>query len=143
MMDRSSVHDGSRRRARVIALLVVYALFLVLPGVHGLMHDHGGDLAVAASVSGPPVAVSACGGDCEHPLHDHHEAHGDACPVCQLASSTKSFWRGAPTEVPATLFGSALIAAGAPRARVFDDLRLARGPPLRPRFDHSVFSVVA
>jgi len=141
-MDGSSIYETGRR-VRVISLLVIYALFVVLPGVHGLMHDHGDDLAVAASVSGPPVAASACGGHCEHPLHDHHESHGDGCPVCQLSSSAKPFWGGVPVQGPVALVGSALFASIAPRAQVLGDLRLARGPPSRPRFENSDSSVVA
>lgn len=131
--------ERSRMRRRALVLLAVYALFVILPAAHLLLHDHGDRLAPVGSAEGATYLAAACGDGCEHPLHHHGDhAADEACAVCQTMGSAKGLPQlAAPASVAVAPRGR--LASIDYRLRKAPEMRvaLARGPPhtVVPRFE--------
>lgn len=122
-------HERSRSRRRALLLLAVYALFVLLPAAHLLVHEHGASpLAPAGPAGGPTSLAAACGDRCANPLHDHHAHAADGfCAVCRV--------QGSPYDLPALPSSAAVELAPLGRALpAGSELRSApqsRGPSVR------------
>jgi hypothetical protein len=131
MRQRRVMIGWSGTRGAVLLAAFLYALSLVVPGLHGLgevIERHGCgacDAPAAASLEAPAGAVVTAPAHHRHALHDP-----SSCAIC--ATTSIVVLAPAPNAGPLATLAPAGVVAAAPESRTHAPPpreELARGPP--------------